>query len=313
MAGGEPRTSAALAKEASLSERYVREWLGAMTTGGIVIYDATSRTYVLPREHAALLTRASPTSLASTAQWIGVLGAAEDHVAAAFVHGRGVPYERYGRFNEVMADESALTTLAGLDDHIIPHVEGLHEKLTRGINLVDIGCGEGRAIIHLAKRYPKSRFHGLDIQPSTVAAGNALARSKRLTNVRFEVQDLTTWNGLNAFDVVTAFDAIHDQARPDLVLANIRAALKHDGIFLMQDIKASSRLEQNADHPLAPFIYTISCMHCMSVSLAQGGVGLGAAWERELAEEMVRKAGFGEVSVSELPHDMLNLYYVCRP
>jgi hypothetical protein len=97
------------------------------------------------------------------------------------------------------------------------------------------------------------------------------------------------------------------------VLANVRAALKPDGVFLMQDIAGSSHLAGDLKHPLGPFLYGVSCMHCMSVSLAYGGPGLGAMWGRERAESMLRAAGFGAVTVKELPHDPINYYYVAYP
>src|SRR5690606_3222684 len=109
-------------------------------------------------------------------------------------------------------------------------------------------------------------------------------------------------------DLVTAFDAIHDQARPAAVLANIRRALRPGGVFLMQDIRASSHLERNKDHPLGPYLYTISTMHCMSVSLATGGEGLGTVWGEEKALEMLREAGFARVELHRLPHDIMNNY-----
>ncbi len=84
------------------------------------------------------------------------------------------------------------------------------------------------------------------------------------------------------------------------------------GTFLMQDILASSHLEQNVDNPIATFLYTISTMHCMTVSLAQGGAGLGTCWGRELAEKMLREAGFANVRVEKLPHDDMNYYYIAR-
>lgn len=311
MSDAAPYTSDSLAQKANLSERYVREWLGAMTTGGIVSYDSDTETYHLPKEHAAFLTRAaSPNNLAVTSQFIGILGAAEDQVADAFRHGRGVPYSAYKRFHTVMAEESNQSVIAGLDEHIIPLVDGLEARLAHGIDAVDIGCGSGFALMHLAKRFPKSRFTGLDLSEETIAAANKTARSRGLTNLTFEVRDLTHWNPGPAFDLATAFDAIHDQARPDLVLRHIKSALRPGGVFLMQDIKAESRVEENHSQPLAPFIYTISTMHCMSVSLAQGGIGVGAAWGKELACKMLREAGFTHVDVKELPHDIMNYYYV---
>ncbi len=133
--------------------------------------------------------------------------------------------------------------------------------------------------------------------------------------MHFEVRDLTTFHldGPSArFDLITFFDAIHDQARPDRVPAGICRALKPDGVYLMQDISASSQMENNLDHPLAPLLYTISTMHCMTVSLAQGGIGLGTMWGREKAREMLRNAGFGEIDIHQLEHDIQNDYYVVR-
>src|SRR5439155_1642783 len=76
------------------------------------------------------------------------------------------------------------------------------------------------------------------------------------------------------FDLITAFDAIHDQADPAGVLRRIRAALGRDGTFLMLDVCASSELADNIGVPMAPYLYTMSTMHCMSVSLAAGGPGV---------------------------------------
>jgi cyclopropane fatty-acyl-phospholipid synthase-like methyltransferase len=202
--------------------------------------------------------------------------------------------------------------VSALDEQILPLVTGLEEKLERGIRVVDVGCGAGWALVHLARRFPNSRFVGLDLLDHHVAAATAQADELGLDNVTFRVTDASKWNETAAYDLVMTFDAIHDQARPDLVLANIRRALKPDGVYLMQEIKASTPVEHNMENPLAPFIYTVSTMHCMSVSLAGNGMGLGAAWGKELAEKMLREAGFNHVSVSELPHDMINYYFVVR-
>lgn len=310
----EPATSHELAEASQLNERYVREWLGAMVTGGIVeIDEATGRCW-LPPERAACLTRsATPNNLASVAQWFAVLGGVEDRVVEAFTHGRGVPYSAYHRFHEVMAEESGQTVVAGLDEHILPIVPGLEARLERGIDAVDVGCGRGKALLHLAERFPRSRFTGVDVSEEAMAAATAEAEERGLRNVEFHCIDAAEWDVRGAFDLVLAFDAIHDQPAPDRVLENIRRALRPGGMFLMQDIAAASHVHGNLDHPVGPFIYTISCMHCMSVSLAGGGPGLGAAWGKELALEMLAAAGFGDVEVKTLPHDVLNYYYLATP
>jgi SAM-dependent methyltransferase len=309
-----PTTSQGIAAATGLSERYVREWLGAMVTGGVVEYDPDTSTYRLPPEHAAILTRAArPNNLAASMQWVAVLGAVETQVAEAFRHGRGVPYSAYTRFHEVMAEESDQTTVAGLEAHILPLVPGLPGRLAAGIDVLDVGCGSGRALMAMAELYPASRFVGYDLSEEGIGAALAEGCRRGLPNVRFEVRDAAKMGDRGAFDLVTAFDAIHDQADPAGVLRAIRRAVRSGAVFLMQDIRTCGQAHGSADQPLTPFIYAISCMHCMSVSLAAGGPGLGAAWGRELALRMLADAGFGDVRVETLPHDPLNYYYVVRP
>ena len=115
-----------------------------------------------------------------------------------------------------------------------------------------------------------------------------------------------------SYDLVTAFDAIHDQAHPATVLAAIRAALRLDGTFLMVDINASSNLEDNVALPWGSFLYAVSTLHCMTVSLGQGGDGLGTVWGVQLAERMVRDAGFAVVVRHDLEDDPFNAYVVAR-
>lgn len=311
MAGLPFSASDEIAKRSRLNERYVREWLGAMTTAGIIEHRPGDNTYRLPPEHAACLTRsASPNNLAAFTQYIAVLGAVEDEVLEAFNHGRGVPYSSYKRFHEVMAEDSGQTVVAALNDHILPLVPDVSEKLGKGIHAVDVGCGSGRAVALLAANFPDSRFTGLDISEEAVAAANETMKRENLGNTEFLVHDTSESFGNNKFGFITAFDAIHDQSRPEQVLKNIYEALAPGGTFLMQDIAASSSVENNMDHPIAPFLYTISCMHCMSVSLAGGGPGLGAMWGKEKALEMLKGAGFKDIRIEQLSHDIQNYYYI---
>jgi len=314
LAGMEPATIEQIAEAAGLNERYVREWLGAMTTARIVEHDPVAQTYWLPAEHAAMLTSdAGADNIAGTCQWLSVLGGVEDQIVECFRNGGGVPYSEYRRFHEVMANESCGTVVSPLREHILPLVPGLSDKLESGIDVLDVGCGAGQAMIHLAEAFPNSRFVGYDISEEAIERAQRDAKAKGLTNIRFAVQDAATFEDADAFDLVCTFDAVHDQAKPDALLANIYRALRPDGVYLMQDINASSSHAGDMDHPVGPFIYTISCLHCMTVSLADGGAGLGAAWGKETALRMLDEAGFEDVRVEELEHDFLNYFYVCRP
>lgn len=305
-----------ISHHSGLEKRYIKEWLGAMVAGGIVRYNPDEAIYELPESHAALLTRkASPDNFAVFAQYISVLGQVEDQIVNCFRVGGGVPYEHYPRFHQVMSEDSSQTVIAGLEEYILPLVKHLEANLARGISVLDIGCGRGRALLYLAERYPNSQFTGYDLSAEALETARQQAEKKGLENIQFVSRDLTDFDQYaetNRFDLVTAFDAIHDQAAPQNVLDGIYQTLKPGGTFLMQDIRASSNLENNLEHPIAPFLYTISTMHCMTVSLAQNGAGLGTMWGEELAVEMLKKAGFSNVKVNQLEHDFQNNFYVMK-
>jgi ubiquinone/menaquinone biosynthesis C-methylase UbiE len=311
-----PATSVGLAAAAGLNERYVREWLGAMTTGRIVECDETGSVFSLPAAHAAMLTDRNGTNIGHIAQFISILGRVEDQIVACFQKGGGVPYAEYPRFHEVMAQDSGKTVVEALFDRILPLVPGLIERLERGIRVLDVGCGKGRALLQMAGRFPDSQFVGYDLCEEPIAWARTEAARQGLRNVVFVRRDLSSFHTdapAQEFDLVTAFDAVHDQARPDHLLAGIRRTLKPGGVFLMQDIGAATNVAENRNHPIGPFMYTISCMHCMTVSLAQGGLGVGSAWGEELAKTFLSHAGFGQVIRHTLEHDIQNYYYIARP
>jgi 2-polyprenyl-3-methyl-5-hydroxy-6-metoxy-1,4-benzoquinol methylase len=311
-----PMTSGELAARAGLNERYVREWLGAMVTSGAVDVDPATVRFRLPPEHAAYLTRAAGAdNIAVFAQYIPLLGAVEDDIVECFKKGGGVPYERFPRFHAVMAEDSGQSVLSSLESHVLPLVPGLVDRLAAGIRALDAGCGQGRIFLRLAELFPQSRFLGMDLSPEAIGAARAAASARRLGNIEFAVADLGDFDRTaepESFDLVTTFDAVHDQARPLALLRGIHRALKRDGLYLMQDIKGSSHVHKNVEHRIAPFLYAVSCMHCMTVSLAQGGEGLGAMWGEEKTREYLERAGFRSVEKHELAHDIQNDWYVVR-
>jgi 2-polyprenyl-3-methyl-5-hydroxy-6-metoxy-1,4-benzoquinol methylase len=313
MAELEPSTSSQIASRANLNERYVREWLGSMVAGQIVEYNREDKTYHLPEEHRLWLTRKhSPNNIAVTTQWIHVMSAVEDRVVECFEKGGGLSYDEYNRFNEVMADESDQTVVKPLIVTLLPLVDGINEKLQNGISVLDVGCGSGKALIEMAKAYPNSLFIGYDLLESAVKRATEEAEEQGVRNVTFIAQNVAEFSDVEAYDLVCTFDAVHDQAKPAQVLKNIYNALKKGGTYFCQDITGSSYVDQNVDHPLGPFVYAISCTHCMSVSLGQGGAGLGAMWGKELAIDMFKEAGFKHVEVKNLEHDMINNYYIMQ-
>lgn len=308
-----PATSREAAAQAGLDERYVREWLGAMVTAGVVEFDPATKRYTLPVEHAAYLTRAAAAdNMAVFAQYIGVLGGVEDDIVECFRKGGGVPYEKFPRFHEVMAEDSGQSVLSSLESHILPLVPGLTTRLEKGIRVLDAGCGRGRIVLRLAALYPNSRFTGIDLSEEAITCARAAATEQGLTNIEFIAADLSDFDQTaeaERFDFITTFDAVHDQAKPLNVLKGIYRALKPDGVYLMQDISGTSHVHKDVEHPIGTFLYTVSCMHCMTVSLAQGGEGLGAMWGEEKTREYLQRAGFRSVKTHKLAHDVQNNWY----
>lgn len=306
-----PSTSAQIAEKASLNERYVREWLGGATVARVVDYDPDTQTYRLPEHHSAVLTRAAGIgNLARLAQYIPLLAEVEQHVLACMRAGGGVPYSAYPRFHTVMAERSGEVFDNALVDAILPHVDGLPERLRAGITVADFGCGSGHAVNLMAKAFPATEFTGIDFSAEAIARATREASQLGLSNATFESHDLTTLDKQDAYDLITAFDAIHDQAQPARVLSNIHGALRPGGILLMADSKASSHLEDNIGIPMSTFRFTVSLMHCMPVSLALNGAGLGTMWGHHVAEAMLTDAGFTDVQVTEIDADPANYYYL---
>lgn len=308
-----PSTSQEISQASNLNERYIREWLGAMVTGNIIEYDPLTEKYFLPKEHSAFLTRKSGIdNLAVLAQYVSLMGNVEDKIVECFRNGGGLPYSEYPKFQQLQAEETARIFDSMLTNQILPLIPGINNRLNDGIRVLDIGCGRGRAVNLMGKAFSRSKFIGCDISHEGILSAKEEAKNMGLTNVQFEIKDALLVEELGKFDLITAFDTIHDQVQPTKVLKAINASLNNDGFFLMQDIAASSKVEKNIDSILAPTLYTISTMHCMSVSLAFDGEGLGTMWGKELAVNKLTEAGFKDIKIKNVEGDIMNYYYVSR-
>jgi ubiquinone/menaquinone biosynthesis C-methylase UbiE len=241
---------------------------------------------------------------------IPILAAVEQEIVHCFRVGGGVPYTSYMRIQDLIADETRARHDESLIGKVLPLVPSLAERLTDGIEVADVGCGSGHAINLLASAFPRSRFIGYDISSEDIQAGWREAERMGLSNVRFVAKDAEALKMSEKFDLITAFDSIHIQAQPRTVLRRIATALRSDGTLLMVDFAASSRVEENLNHPLGPFMYTFSCMHCMTVSLAQDGEGLGAVWGEEKARQMLNEAGFIHIEVKQIASDIFHNYFI---
>jgi SAM-dependent methyltransferase len=292
-----PCTDEELARRARVDRRYARDWLGGLAARGYLDYDPDSRRYCLPPEHAAAVAdEGGPFFLGGAFEQLPGLIGAYGKVAEACATGTGVPAEAYGEeMRRAMERTSAGWFEHQLVPQWIPATPGLHDRLARGGDVADLGCGSGRAVIALARAYPRSRFVGFDTFDAALARARANAEEAGVAErVRFEERDVAS--GLTGqYDLITMFDALHDIARPLDVLRGIRSALSEDGRFLLLEIQSAERPEGNVG-PVSTLMYATSVMYCIPTSLAAGADGLGTLG---LPEHRVRalcgEAGFSEV------------------
>jgi SAM-dependent methyltransferase len=305
-----PGTSEEIARRTGLAERPVREWLSAMSAAGYLAYDAGARRFALPPEHAPVLAQeAGPVFFGGVHQEFVGLIRPLDRIIDSFRSGRGVPQDAYP--SDAFDGMDRFT--AGWFENLllpvwIPAIEGLEPRLREGIDVADVGCGRGRALIKLAQAFPRSRFVGYDVYRPNVEAARENARRAGVAD-RVSFAEVDASKGLPArADLVTTFDVVHDAVDPVGLLRSIRRALAPDGVYLCLDINCSPKLQENAG-PLGALFYGCSVLYCMSVSLAHDGAGLGTCGlHHPKLEEIATAAEFGRVRKLPLENPFNNLY-----
>lgn len=306
-----PATSGAIANAAGLAERPVREWLAALVSAHIIHYEARSDTFFLPIEYAAVLARsAGSNSLAPVAELLSSLASLEDLVVTAFRSGGGVTPEAYEQANALISgskwmhfDDSALDSLLDL-------LPGMSERLDRGAAVLDVGCGDGAMLLAMARRFPRSMFRGYDLSREAIARASERVDEAGLENVDFAVGDGASIEEPYSYDLILAFESIHEHGFPRLALRHIAAALQRDGLFVMQELAVSSQLSKAAEHPLAPMLFSLSCMQSVPVALAQDGEAFGKLWGEERAMQLLVEAGFRRVRIERSAADPTSYYAI---
>ena len=302
-------TSAVIAAGADLDERYVREILSGLAAAGAVDYDPESETFTLPAEHALFLSDpSSPYFMGGWMDMIPSLFSQIDGVAHATRHGGGVGFEEFGTAIIRGIDRgNSPSQNVFLVTRWLPAVPGLVDQLNGGIRVADVGCGSGTAAILIAETFPSSRVTGFDVSEDSLRV--ARSRANTTPNVTFEDYRADGIPLEPPFELITAFDVIHDLADPLAGLTHIREALAPDGRFLMMEPNVSTHLENNlTDH--GALIYGVSTLHCMTQSLAVGGAGLGAAWGTEMAEDYAKRAGFSSFRQLEEITNKFSSFYL---
>jgi len=296
MADGEPMTSRQIAERTGLNERYIHEWASTMAAAGYVEFRPVDATFRMNREQAMVLTREDNTFFTGGAfQYAVACYRQIDKLTDAFRNGGGVPFTDFGpEIVEAIERLFHAGYEAWVAQEWIPAVPGLKAKLDVGAEAAEVGCGAGQCIVPVAAAYANSHFTGYDVDATSIARARAKAASAGLSNrLVFEQVAAEKIPSADRFDLVMAFNCIHDMAHPRAALAGIRRALKPGGVFLWSEADASDRLEENLT-PVGRTTYGASTMHCMTVSLAHGGEGLGSVIGEKLARELAREAGFSD-------------------
>jgi len=295
-----PVTSEALAAIAGLNERYVREWLRAMVASEYVEYDPETETYRMDPEQAHVLAFEDSPMFVGGAFHITLPSLLNvPRVMDAFRRGGGVPYDELGA-DVPCAMERFFRP--GYKHHLntewLPAVPGLVQRLTRGIDVLDVGCGRGQSTVHMAEAWPASRFTGLDYHGESIAGAMKNAADRGLSNVSFLQEAAHRISRDRQYDLICSFDCIHDMVDPLETLKTIRSVLKEDGVYIWAEPNLSHLAHENRN-PIGRAFHAVSPLHCLTVSLAYDGAGLGTVIGEKGARDLASQAGF--VSFERLP------------
>lgn len=316
MRGAGPMSPADLAKKTGLDERWVQEWLRNQGAAGVLVHHGGERFELTPESACILAEENHPAFGMGFFQQLPAMMGMLERLPEAFKTGRGLNYDALGPVGAAGVERGLAPWFrVFLVPMVLPKLDGAVAKLESGARVADVGCGAGVALLEMAKAYPRSEFHGYDISRHALERAERNKLSAGLTNATFHDASADALPADASFDLVTAFDCIHDMTHPRQVIHAIRRALRPDGTWLVVDIKGKPTYDENArDNPMAAMMYGFSVLTCMSSALSEpGGAGLGTlGFHEAVAQEMATEAGFSRFRRLEVEHPM-NAFYEARP
>jgi 2-polyprenyl-3-methyl-5-hydroxy-6-metoxy-1,4-benzoquinol methylase len=316
MAGQGPMTAPELAAATGLHERWLLEWLRSQAAASLIETPDGDRFELKPEAADVLVEDVGSLWFAAGAFQGGVASPdVVDRLADAFRTGIGLSYDDLGpsaahTVERMLGPWSRLA----LVPVVLPALDGVVARLSRGARVADVGCGSGVALLTMAEAFPNSRFEGYDPSEHAIHRAAVKLDAGNLSNVAFHQAGANDLPAEPTFDLVLTLDCLHDMPRPAEALAAIRRCIKGDGTLLVKDIRAGVTWDENQRNPLLALMYGTSVSTCMSSALSEsGGAGLGTlGLHRELAEEMCREAGFTTFTLHDF-EDPANFYYEVRP
>lgn len=305
-------TSQQLAKATGTAERYIREWLSAQAAQGYVEYNSTDNTFALSPEQAMVFADSeSPVIMTGGFYAVSSVYHDEPHVAEAFKTGKGVSWGDHCSCLFCGTEKFFRPSYKhNLVQAWIPALDGVEEKLKKGIKVADIGCGHAVSTMLMAEAYPNSTFIGMDIHPPSIEHATRVGKEMGLSNVSFEVADATNLSG-SGFDFAASFDCLHDMGDPAAVAAQVKSILTPGGSWMIVEPFANDDLADNLN-PVGSTYYGFSTMVCVPSSLSQPNAkALGAQAGEARVRKEVLEGGFSHFRrATETP---FNLIYDAKP
>lgn len=318
LASDGPLLERELAARTGTAPRYVREWLEQQTVAGVLRVDRADapeeeRRFYLPAGHdEVLVDQDSVNYLVPLAQAVAGAVRPLDRLLQAYRTGEGVPFEAYGRdLREGQGRMNRALFLNQLGREWLPSIRDVHERLRSRppARVADVGCGVGWSSIGIAAAYPGVEVDGFDLDAPSIEQARAHASRAGLSNrVRFHVRDAANPGLPSGYDLVTAFECLHDVSDPVRTLSAMRALAAPEGSVIVMDERVGERFTAEGSD-LEWMMYGFSILHCLPVGLADApAAGTGTVMRVGTLRQYASAAGFSGVEVLPIEHPMFRLY-----
>jgi 2-polyprenyl-3-methyl-5-hydroxy-6-metoxy-1,4-benzoquinol methylase len=315
LAGAGPVSSAELADRAGIAPRYAREWLEQQAVAGVVeVDDATrepdARRFELPNAHAHVLldddSEACMKPCAAVVPWVGK---AIDIMVEEFREGTGAAFGLFD-LHDVQAAFTRPVFMNHLTQNWLPALPDVQAKLDAGtrVRVAEVGCGEGLAAITIARAYPNAEVDGYDLDPASIAAAQRAAADAGVADrARFELRDAADPTIDGDYDLVMAIEMLHDVPDPVGILTTMRSLAGRDGTVLVVDERTEEAFSVPTNE-MERFFYSFSTLHCLAVSMQDGGAGTGTVIRPDTVRRYATDAGFATVEALDVEHPQFVLY-----
>lgn len=311
MADAGPVTVAELAARTGYGERYLREWVECMAVGGYLDHDATAGRFSLPPEHAVvLLDRDNPAYAAAFLSWVPSVAGVLSPLMDAFRSGGGVPYEAYG--SDALEAVGMGNRPMFINDYVskwLPGMPDVESRLSEGGHVADIGCGVGWSSIALAQGFPNVRIDALDLDEASIEQARQNAQQAGVADrIAFHLAPAEEALLNGPYDLITAFECIHDMAYPVPALRRMHELAGSNGTVLVADEAVGDSLEENRNF-FGHFAYNFSVLHCLPQSMVfPDAAGTGTVMRPSVLRAYAEEAGFTRMDVLPIENPFWRFY-----